>query len=63
MKVKTALNVSGRRRGWRASACALMALAATLLLVPAASAAPASGGKSNRGGQFQYVQLQLSFIE
>jgi hypothetical protein len=51
MKLKTGLELSARRPTWNACACALMALVASLLLVPAASAKPAPGLKEGRGGQ------------
>ena len=60
MKKSTGWSMSGRRPRWRDSACALIALLASVLLVPAgASAAPAS----EHGARLAPVQLTISFIE
>jgi len=51
MKDKTGMQRSARRPAWKACACVLMALLASLLVVPAASAKPAPGARLGRGGQ------------
>ena len=64
MKVVIRLSLSGKRPGWRASACAL-ALAASVLLAPAAaSAAPASGPRAGRSLHlFVPVQFLAQFAD
>ncbi|HEX2184512.1 MAG TPA: hypothetical protein VHN78_03285 [Chloroflexota bacterium] len=78
MTEKTGMHLSARRPAWKACACALMALLASLLVVPAASAIPASGAKSGakldrgqmapgpktgRGPSMAPVQLNYEFLD
>jgi hypothetical protein len=63
MKVAIRLSLSGRRPGWRTSACAL-ALATSVLLAPAAaSAAPAAGPKPVRTAKVVPVQFFIAAVE